>query len=157
MRKLATKMSQRTVCATRHASLASAGMADFKSAPRAHLDEWVAPDIADELGFLRAGKILEWMDVVGVLAATRHCRRPVVTASVDGMELRHPIKIGERVTMVADVGYTSTRSIGVSVSMTHGLPTAERARESLAGYMTFVALDDRGSQVPYRSSIRKLP
>ncbi|HZX65540.1 MAG TPA: hypothetical protein VFE76_09105, partial [Myxococcales bacterium] len=35
----------------------------------AHLDEWVAPDIADEQGFLRAGQILEWMDVVGVLAA----------------------------------------------------------------------------------------
>jgi acyl-CoA hydrolase len=116
-------------------------MLDFKSGPRAHLDEWVAPDIADELGFLRAGKILEWMDVVGVLAATRHCRRPVVTASVDGMELRHPIKVGERVTMTAEVAYTSSRSIGVSVSMTHGLPTAE----SVAGYMTFVALDDGGN------------
>jgi len=119
-------------------------MAEFKSGPRAHLDEWVAPDIADELGFLRAGKILEWMDVVGVLAATRHCRRPVVTASVDGMELRHPIKIGERVTMTAEVAYTSPRSIGVSVAMTHGLPTPGTARESLAGYMTFIALDDAG-------------
>ncbi|HYS08516.1 MAG TPA: hotdog domain-containing protein [Myxococcales bacterium] len=119
-------------------------MADFKSGPRAHLDEWVAPDIADELGFLRAGMILEWMDVVGVLAATRHCRRPVVTASVDGMELRHPIKVGERVTMTAEVAYTSARSLGVSVSMTHGLPTAGTARESVAGYMTFVALDDSG-------------
>ena len=40
-----------------------------------HLDEWVAPDIADERGFLRAGKILEWMDVVGVVAppATAAC------------------------------------------------------------------------------------
>ena len=123
-------------------------MADFKSGPRAHLDEWVAPDIADELGFLRAGKILEWMDVVGVLAATRHCRRPVVTASVDGLELRHPIKTGERVTMVAEVGYTSPRSVGVSVSMTHGLPNAGTARESLAGYMTFVALDDAGRAGP---------
>jgi acyl-CoA hydrolase len=123
-------------------------MADFKSGPRAHLDEWVAPDIADELGFLRAGKILEWMDVVGVLAATRHCRRPVVTASVDGMELRHPIKTGERVTMTADVAYTSSRSIGVSVSMTHGLPTAGPARESLAGYMTFVAVDEGGRPGP---------
>jgi acyl-CoA hydrolase len=119
-------------------------MADFKSGPRAHLDEWVAPDIADELGFLRAGKILEWMDVVGVLAATRHCRRPVVTASVDGMELRQPIKVGERVTMTAEVGYTSSRSIGVAVSMTHGLPTAGTARESVAGYMTFVAVDEAG-------------
>src|SRR5713101_2196757 len=93
--------------------------------PEAHLDEWVAPDIGDERGFLRAGKIFEWMDVVGVLAATRHCRRPVVTASVDGMELRHPIRVGERVTMVASVGYTSARSIGVSVSMTHGDPAAK--------------------------------
>jgi acyl-CoA hydrolase len=44
-----------------------------------HLDEWVAPDAADDRGFLRAGKVLEWMDVVGVVAATRHCRKPVVT------------------------------------------------------------------------------
>src|SRR5258707_6780510 len=91
--------------------------AETTARPEAHLDEWVAPDIADELGFLRAGMILEWMDVVGVLAATRHCRRPVVTASVDGMELRHPIKVGERVTMTAEVAYTSARSLGVSVSM----------------------------------------
>jgi len=123
-------------------------MADFKSGQRAHLDEWVAPDIGDELGFLRAGKILEWMDVVGVLAATRHCRRPVVTASVDGMELRDPIKIGEGVTMTAEVAYTSSRSIGVCVSMTHGLPAAGTAREMLAGYMTFVALDETGKPGP---------
>src|SRR5438874_10517406 len=117
-------------------------MADFKSGQRAHLDEWVAPDIGDELGFLRAGKILEWMDVVGVLAASRHCRRPVATASVDGMELLHPIRVGERVTMTASIGYTSARSLGVSVSMHHGTRAAEQ--RSLTGYMTFVALDPHG-------------
>src|ERR1700738_4600464 len=89
--------------------------------PEAHLDDWVAPDIADERGFLRAGKSFEWMDVVGVLAATRHSPRrppgrPVVTASVDGMQLREPIRVGERVTMTAAVGHTSRASIGVSVS-----------------------------------------
>ena len=115
---------------------------EARPGPEAHLDEWVAPDIADEQGFLRAGKILEWMDVVGVLAASRHCRRPVATASVDGMELLHPIRVGERVTMTAAVGYTSTRSLGVSVSMRHGTPAAEQ--RSLKGYMTFVALDPHG-------------
>src|SRR5205807_5004356 len=108
----------------------------------AHLDEWVAPDIADERGFLRAGKILEWMDVVGVLAASRHCRRPVATASVDGIELLHPIRVGERLTMTAAVGHTSERSVGVSVSMRHGKHAAEQ--RSLTGYMTFVALDPHG-------------
>ena len=109
--------------------------------PDAHLDEWVAPDIADEHGFLRAGKILEWMDVVGVLAASRHCRRPVATASVDGIELLHPIRVGERLTMTAAVGHTSERSIGVSVSMRHG---NHGEQHSLTGYMTFVALDAHG-------------
>jgi len=118
-----------------------------RSSPEAHLDEWVAPDIADERGFLRAGKIFEWMDVVGVLAATRHCRRPVVTASVDGMELRDPIRVGERVTIAASVAYTSPRSIGVSVSMAHGDPAAGQARRSVAGHMTFVALDAQGRSV----------
>ncbi len=124
------------------ASDAAPTLQGHRPGPEAHLDEWVAPDIADERGFLRAGKILEWMDVVGVLAASRHCRCPVVTASVDGMELLHPIGVGERVTMKAAVGFTSARSLGVSVTMTHGLPGA--VRRSLAAYMTFVALDERG-------------
>jgi acyl-CoA hydrolase len=113
-----------------------------------HLDEWVAPEIADEQGFIRAGKVLEWMDVVGGLAATRHCHRQVVTASVDGMELREPIRVGERVTMLASVGYTSARSMGVSVSMTHGPPDEGTPRRSVAGYMTFVALDEAGRALP---------
>jgi acyl-CoA hydrolase len=117
-----------------------------RSRPDAHLDEWVAPDIADEHGFLRAGKILEWMDVVGVLAATRHCRRPVATASVDGIELLHPIRVGERLTMTAALGHTSERSIGVSVSMRHGKHAAEQ--RSLTGYMTFIALDAHGKPAP---------
>src|ERR1700682_3484578 len=113
-----------------------------------HLDEWVAPEIADEHGYIRAGKILEWMDVVGVLAATRHCRRPVVTASVDGMELQKPIRVGERVTMTASVAFTSSRSIGVSVAMRHGPPDDATPPSSVAVYMTFVPLDDDGKALP---------
>src|SRR6266851_8028853 len=126
----------------------SSAAAETTARPEAHLDEWVAPDIADERGFLRAGKIFEWMDVVGVLTATRHARHPVVTASVDGMQLREPIRIGERVTMTAAVGHTSRASIGVSVSMTHGLPAAGTPKRLLAGHMTFVALDESGNALP---------
>src|SRR3954469_14959215 len=110
-----------------------------------HLDEWVTPEIADESGYIRAGKILEWMDVVGVLAATRHCRHPVVTASVDGMELQKPIRVGERVAMTARIAFTSSRSIGVSFAMRHGLPDGATPPPSVAGYMTFVILDESGS------------
>ena len=70
-----------------------------------------------------------------------------MTASVDGIELRHPIRVGEKVTMTAVVGYTSERSMGVSVSMTHGRPE-DAQRKTLAGYMTFVALDPSGNALP---------
>lgn len=107
------------------------------------LDEWVGPNICDERGELRAGIILEWLDVIGVLAATRHCRRPVVTISVDGMELRDPILVGERVTMRAAVAFTSERSIGVSVWMQHG-PAGGPPRQSVEAYVTFAALGEDG-------------
>ena len=109
-----------------------------------HLDEWVSPHICDPDGYLKPGKVLEWMDVVGVLAATRHCRRPVVTASVDGVELRDPIRVGEHVALRASVAYTSERSIGIRAAMSSSGPDALPAREVLTAYMTFVGLDESG-------------
>lgn len=108
-----------------------------------HLDEWVSPDIVDEHGYLRAGKILEWLDVVGVLCATRHCGRPVVTASVDGLTLRDPIPVGSHVTLTAVVAYTSERSVGVSVNLRCSQPGGPR-EALLNAFMTFVALDEFG-------------
>src|SRR5258708_17964681 len=125
-----------------------------------YLDEWVVPDIADHRGFLRAGKILEWMDVVGVAAATRHCRLPVVRASIDGMVLRAPIRVGAHVTMSASVTHTSERSMGVSVSMTGADPGVEQRRAVLKAYMSFVALDGRpadGDRTLLHESTNRVP
>jgi acyl-CoA hydrolase len=131
-----------------HAEERAEQAGEMRVGSEVHLDEWVSPDIADERGFLRAGKILEWMDVVGVLAASRHCRRPVVTASVDGVELCEPVRVGERVSMTAAIAYTSSRSVGVSVSMSPGGGARARPRKAVAGYMTFVAVDEGGRVVP---------
>jgi acyl-CoA hydrolase len=109
-----------------------------------YLDERVVPDLADDRGFLRAGKILEWMEVIAVVAAKRHSRLPVVKASVDGMVLRDPIRVGGRVTMTALVTHTSKRSTGVSVSMTCAGPEGDHRRSVLKAYLSFVVMDDSG-------------
>jgi len=101
-----------------------------------YLDGWVFPDVADDRGFLRAGKIVEWMEVVGVVAATRYCRFPVVT-SVDGIVFRDRIRVGEHVTMSALVTHTSERSTGVSISMTCAGTEVEHPRSVLKAYMSF--------------------
>lgn len=111
-----------------------------------HLDEWVAPELVDERGFLRAGKILEWLDVVGALTASRHCRRPVVTAAVDGAVLGKPVRVGAHARLIASIAYTSAHSMGVRVNLSDGRPANRPA--PLRAFMTFVAIDERGAPQP---------
>lgn len=118
--------------------------AEAQHGAEVHIDEWVAPDVCDEHGLLRAGKVLEWMDVVGALAATRYGRLPAVTAAIDGGELTDTVRVGERVTMRARVVHTSRRAIGVAVTMTVHRGTAAPPRQVLAAYMTFVVVADDG-------------
>jgi acyl-CoA hydrolase len=120
---------------------------EARAGSEVHLDEWVAPELADERGFLQVGKMLEWMDVAGALAATRHCRRPVVTASIDGMELSSPIPVGARVMMTARVAYTSQHSVGISVTLDVGEPGPGKIHHPLEAYMTFVPIDRKGRTV----------
>jgi acyl-CoA hydrolase len=106
-----------------------------------HLDEWIAPELVDDNGLLRVGRILEWMDVGGALAATRYCRKACVTASVNGVDIYRPIEVGEHVSMTARVAHTSRRSVGIHISL------RARGRKNLAesevcsAYMTFVPSD----------------
>lgn len=112
-----------------------------------HIDEWVAPDACDDNGYLRAGKVLEWMDVVGALAASRYGRMPGVTASVDGSELIEPVVLGDRVSMRARVAHTSERALGIFVSMSATGRGQTTPRPVLTGYMTFVVVNEDGKPV----------
>jgi len=137
-------------------NVAEAARIDSDSDPRqrrgaqVHLDEWVAPELADEQGLLRAGKVLEWMDVAGALAASRHCRLPVVTASVDGTLMGKPIPVGAGLTMTASIGHTSERSMGVIVSITRHASRGAGVETVLDAFMSFVAIDSqcRAQAVP---------
>lgn len=103
-----------------------------------HLDEWIAPEWVDDNGLLRVGRILEWMDVGGALAATRYCRRPCVTASVNGVDIYRPIEVGEHVSMTARVAHTSRRSMGVHISLRARGTKNLAESEVCSAYMTFV-------------------
>ena len=112
-----------------------------------HLDEWIAPELVDENGFLRVGRILEWMDVGGSLAAVRYCRQLCVTASVNGVDIYQPIAVGEHVSMTARVVHTSRRSIGVHVSLRARGAKLLSESEVLSAYMTFVPVAAQKGQL----------
>lgn len=115
-----------------------------------HLDEWIAPELVDDHGLLRVGRILEWMDVGGALAATRYSRHGCVTASVNGVDLFRPIEVGEHVSMNARVIHTTERSLGVHVSLRARGGKLFADTDALAAYMTFVPVSDTGERCEFR-------
>ena len=106
------------------------------------------PQHANVLGNVFGGVILAMMDTAAGIAALRHARTVCVTASVDRVDFREPIHIGDLVVMKASVNYVgrSSMEVGVRVETEH-LLTGER-RHTNSCYLTFVAIDRNGRPIP---------
>src|SRR3954451_11373065 len=110
--------------------------------------EIALPNDANPLGNLLGGRVMHLVDLAGALAATRHSRCPVVTASVDSMTFLQPVHIGQLLILRSSVNrvFRTSMEVGVSVWV-EDLRTGERKHTSSA-YLTFVAVGANGVRVP---------
>jgi acyl-CoA hydrolase len=110
--------------------------------------ELALPNDANLLGNLLGGKVMHLVDVAAALAAIRHARCPVVTASVDHMNFLHPVKIGQLVLLRSSVNraFRTSMEVGVKIFV-EDLTTGDR-RHTSSAYLTFVAIDPHGNRVP---------
>lgn len=87
---------------------------------------------------------MHWMDIVSAIAAQKHSNRIVVTASVDNISFKSPIRLGNVVTLKAQVTRAFTSSMEVRIDVeAEDVPSAHKF-ESNSAYFTFVALDHEG-------------
>jgi acyl-CoA hydrolase len=115
---------------------------------RTTISEVMMPHMANTLGNVHGGVILAMLDRVGAVSAIRHAQRVCVTVSVDRVDFREPIHLGELVTMYASVNYAHRTSIEVGVRVeAENLLTGVR-RHTNTCYLTFVAIDDAGVPTP---------
>jgi acyl-CoA hydrolase len=99
------------------------------------------PQHANNLGHVFGGVILSMLDRVAAVAAIRHARQNCVTVSVDRVDFREPIHLGDLVVMRASVNYVGRTSMEVGVRVeAENLATGER-RHTNSCYLTFVAID----------------
>ena len=99
------------------------------------------PQHANNLGHVFGGVILSMLDRVAAVAAIRHARQNCVTVSVDRVDFREPIRLGDLVVMRASVNYVGRTSMEVGVRVeAENLMTGER-RHTNSCYVTFVAID----------------
>lgn len=109
--------------------------------------EFALPNDANTFGNVLGGKVMHLVDLAGAIAAIRHARCPVVTASIDNMNFLHPIHIGHLIVLHASVNrvFHTSMEVGVRVEVEH-LATGEKKHTSSA-YLTFVALGQDGRPI----------
>lgn len=108
----------------------------------------VMPNDTNNHGTFFGGKLMMYVDNIGAIAAMRHARQLVVTASIDSVDFLHPIKAGSSVCLEATVTWTHHTSMEVFVKIiTEDLMTGERTL-CTTSFLTFVALGPDGKVVP---------
>lgn len=112
--------------------------------------EIMMPQHANNMGHVFGGVILSMMDRTAAVAAIRHARQQCVTVSVDRVDFREPIHLGDLIIMQASVNYAGRTSmeVGVRVEAENLLDGVRRHTNSC--YVTFVAIDANGrpAEVP---------
>ncbi|MDR2648462.1 MAG: acyl-CoA thioesterase [Clostridiales bacterium] len=108
--------------------------------------ELVLPNDANLLGNLLGGRLLHWIDIAGALAASRHSGGIVATIRMDPVEFKHPIYVGNIVSLTSYVTWTGRTSIETAVDTYAEDVLTEEKRFINKIYLIFVALDQNGAK-----------
>ena len=108
----------------------------------------IMPHQANPQGTAFGGTIVAWIDMVAAMAAQRHCGREVVTAGIDSLAFKEPIRIGDHVVLRAAVNYVSRSSMEVGVQVTREDPYNSEKVIATTAHLTFVALDENKKPIP---------
>ncbi|MBA2691144.1 MAG: acyl-CoA thioesterase [Rubrobacter sp.] len=108
----------------------------------------VLPSDTNHFGTIFGGNVLSFVDEVAAIAAMRHSRMPVVTASMDSADFLHPIHAGEAMEVEAFVSWTARSSMEIFVRVRgEDLLSGER-RTTATSFLTMVAVDEHGNSAP---------
>lgn len=108
----------------------------------------IMPHQANPHGTAFGGVIVAWIDMTAAMAAQRHCGREVVTAGIDSLAFKEPVRIGDHVVLRASVNYVSRTSMEVGVRVTREDPYTGEEAVATTAHLTFVALDKNKKPAP---------
>jgi len=111
------------------------------------MTEIVLPNDANPLNALLGGRLMHWIDMAAAMAAHRHSRQYVVTASIDHLDFLVPVRVGDIVILRSSVNrvYRTSMEVGVKVWV-ENYHTESNEHVSSA-YLTFVAVDASGRRL----------
>ncbi|HEY8055724.1 MAG TPA: acyl-CoA thioesterase [Terriglobales bacterium] len=114
---------------------------------QSEMTEIVLPNDANIVGNVLGGRVMHLVDLCGAIAAARHSGSVAVTASIDHMDFRFPIHIGELIVLQASVNRAFNTSMEVGVKVYAESLLTGRRRHTSSAYLTFVAVDEHGDRI----------
>lgn len=112
------------------------------------MNELVLPNDTNTLNNLMGGRLLHLMDIAAAICGQRHTNRIVVTASVDSVSFKEPIRLGDLVIIEAKVTRSFTSSLEIRLDVwAENIPQGTKVKSNEA-YYTFVAVDQSGKPIP---------
>ncbi|WP_337881053.1 acyl-CoA thioesterase [Rheinheimera sp.] len=111
----------------------------------------VFPGRTNHHNTLFGGEALAWMDEVAFIAATRFCRKPLVTVCSDRVDFKESIPAGTIVELVARIEHVGRTSIKVNVDIFVEDMYHDDQHKAISGSFTFVALGPDRKPTPVLS------
>jgi acyl-CoA hydrolase len=118
------------------------------SESQSEMTELILPNDTNTLGNLLGGRLMHFIDLVGAMAAYRHSRTHVVTASMDHIDFIAPVHVGDLLILKSTMNRAFTTSMEVGVKVWVENTIAGTHRHVASAYLTFVAVDSQGRSVP---------
>src|ERR1700688_1112319 len=117
------------------------------SESQSEMTELILPNDTNTLGNLLGGRLMHFIDLVGAIAAYRHARTHVVTASMDHIDFIAPVHVGDLLILKSSLNraFRTSMEVGVKVWVEHTIDST--LRHVASAYLTFVAVDPQGRRV----------
>lgn len=115
---------------------------------QSEMAEIVLPNDANPLGALLGGRLMHWIDLAGAMAAHRHSRHYVVTASIDHLDFLVPVRVGDLVILRSSVNRVFRTSMEVGVKVWVENYISDSSHHVSSAYLTYVAVDREGCRLP---------
>jgi acyl-CoA hydrolase len=115
---------------------------------QSEMTELILPNDTNTLGNLLGGRLMHFIDLVAAMAAYRHARTHVVTASMDHIDFIAPVHVGDLLILKSSVNRAFRTSMEVGVKVWVENTIAGMHRHVASAYLTFVAIDSQGRRVP---------
>jgi acyl-CoA hydrolase len=123
----------------------------IKEAVEVSNSELVFPTHTNHYGTIFGGRVLELMDMTGAMAAMRFANEDTVTASIEAVDFKKPVKVGDIMELKAKVIYTAHTSMVVKVDVYKVGKFSPGKEFTCRGFLVFVAVDADGRPIPVPS------